>query len=201
MAQTYIYTFRPQTRKDAVCSSRYGPVLTLQDQSNRARFAGVDWEGIPREERDDDASSPRSSLLERSDNSVHDCVSDLVLDWDTVDNRRGDEELVLDVDKVFRQLNGCVSAFFFAVCLWVQLTLDVGILNRMLDLLERVHTPRSNASADLHLARPAQLEIFQLPFNKVGRGKQERHLALVILPSALERSSRLTFVRMSRFHR
>ena len=55
----------------------------------------------------------------------------------------------------------------------------------MLHLFQRVHTPRPHTSADLHLARAAELHVFQLMRDKVGWGEKEGHLALVVLQSQL----------------
>jgi len=63
-----------------------------------------------------------------------------------------------------------------------QLTFDVGVLDRVLNLRERAHGPRAHRSADLHLARSLQLEIEQLAFCEVRSGQQERHASFVVLP-------------------
>jgi hypothetical protein len=41
-----------------------------------------------------------------TDDPVDQGVSNSILDLDAVNDGRGDEELILDVDKVIRQLNG-----------------------------------------------------------------------------------------------
>jgi len=46
----------------------------------------------------------------RLDYSRDEGVAYTVLDWHAVDNRRRDEELVLNVDKVLGQLDRCSSA-------------------------------------------------------------------------------------------
>lgn len=40
-----------------------------------------------------------------SDDSFDDSVSDSILDRYAIDNGRGDEELVLDIDEMFRELD------------------------------------------------------------------------------------------------
>jgi hypothetical protein len=55
----------------------------------------------------------------------------------------------------------------------------------MLDLFQRIHTPRTDTTADLHLASTAKLELFQLALDKVGRREEEGDLASVVLSSQL----------------
>lgn len=61
-------------------------------------------------------------------------------------------------------------------------TLDISILNGMLNLGQRSHTPRSDTPADLDLARSLEFKIDEFSFCKVRSWDQEWESSLVILP-------------------
>lgn len=44
----------------------------------------------------------------RADDPIYDSIPDTVFDLDSIDDGRGDKELVLDVDKVVGELDSCV---------------------------------------------------------------------------------------------
>lgn len=43
-----------------------------------------------------------------ADDPIYDSIPDTVFDLDSIDDGRGDKELVLDIDKVVGELNSCV---------------------------------------------------------------------------------------------
>jgi hypothetical protein len=55
----------------------------------------------------------------------------------------------------------------------MKLTLDISILNRVFNLGQCPHTPRSNTSTNLDLARSLKFEIDELSFRKVRSWDQE----------------------------
>lgn len=67
----------------------------------------------------------------RFDNALHQSVPDLIFDLNTVYNCRRNKELVLDVYKMLRQLNGFKEVSKNQV---PSPTLEIRVLNRMFDL-------------------------------------------------------------------
>jgi hypothetical protein len=107
---THVDTLGPETRVNTIRPPANSPVLALQNQPDRARFRRIDREGIARQERNDDTSSPWCLFLVRADDTVDDRIADTVLNGDTVDDGRGDEELVFNVDKALGERDSCKSA-------------------------------------------------------------------------------------------
>lgn len=65
-----------------------------------------------------------------------------------------------------------------------KLTFDISILDRMLNLGQRSHRPRSHTSANLDLACTLKLEIVQFSISEVGSWEQEWESPFVVLMSA-----------------
>lgn len=102
---THVDTLLTEPGEDTSRTSTDGPILAFHDQTYTARFSTIDRIGVSRKERDDDTGFPFDAFLVRSDDPFDNCVSNAVLNGNTVDYRRGDEELVLDVQKVFGELD------------------------------------------------------------------------------------------------
>lgn len=112
---THIDPLLPQPRKDRVRAPTDRPILALQNNPHRARLAMIHRHREPRQQRDHNTTLPRRSLPMRSDDPMHDRVSDLILDRHVADHRRSDEELVLDVDEVFGHLDGCANRHTWSI--------------------------------------------------------------------------------------
>jgi hypothetical protein len=84
-----------------------------------------------------------------------------------------------------------------------RLTLYIGVLDRMLNLGQSTHGPRPNRPTNLDFARSLQFEIVQLPLGEIGSRKQKRHTTCMVLRSVglIGSNSRLTLVRINKFHR
>ena len=87
MGWTYIDALLPQTRKDGVGAPTNGPVLTLKDDTDGAGVTMVHGESEPRQERDDDTALPRGAFTMCPDDTVHNSISDTILNLDLVYDR------------------------------------------------------------------------------------------------------------------
>lgn len=100
-----------QTREDGVCATANGAVLALENETDRGRLGLVNRMGVARQQGDNNTRLPLCAFLVSTNNALHEGITNAVLDWRGVDNSGCNEELILDIDEVFRQLNGWMISF------------------------------------------------------------------------------------------
>jgi len=96
--------------------------------------------------------------------------------WDV----RSDEELVLNVDEVFRQLNG-YSHQYSQRKVQGNRTFEVSILDRMFNTIRCAKGPRTSRAAYLHLAGAGQTKLSKLCRPELRGWEDERHLSRMAL--------------------